>query len=141
MYCIGDWRRCISRWDCVKERNQSGVCHLCHGKNGGDMGKGLQGVQAREVAPRRPVHERVSLQVHRLQWRTSALPRERFCLLSDEIRCCVYNIPLPCQGGGKSSSWAEACIDNVHEAWVEGESDPAPWVWAPEVPENQKLSA
>lgn len=67
------------------------------------MGKGLPGIQAGAVAAGRPVHERVGLQVHRIQWRPSPLPWQRLCLLSDEIRRRLYNLPLSCQGGEGSS--------------------------------------
>lgn len=86
------------------------------------MGKRLPGVQAREMVKGRPVHERVSLQVHRLQWRSEAMLREGFCLLPDEICCSLDDLQVQGEGGEGSPCRAKACPDNVHETWFGGES-------------------
>ncbi|KAK8561451.1 hypothetical protein V6N12_048522 [Hibiscus sabdariffa] len=49
------------------------------------------------MAKRRSVYERVRVQIHRLQRRSSALSRERFCLLPDEIRRSFDLVSVSCE--------------------------------------------
>lgn len=87
------------------------------------MGQGLPRIQAGEVVARRPVHERVGLQVHGIQWRAPPLPGQRLRLLSDEVRGCFNSVPISSGGGGEPSGGAQNGVDNVLEVWIEGRVD------------------
>lgn len=89
------------------------------------MGEGQQGVQAGEMAKRRPVYERISLQVHSVQRRAPPVFRQGFCVLPDEVCGGLHLVSLPREGGGKPSSGTEARPHHVHETWVEGEASQA----------------
>ena len=71
---------------------------------------------------RRAIHEWINIQIHCFQWWSSTILGERFCLLSNEVCCGIHLISLPCEGSERSSCCAQACFDNIHEAWVEGKS-------------------
>lgn len=78
--------------------------------------EGLQGVQAGEMAERRPVHERVGLQVRCIQRRPKALPGEGFRLVPDEVHRRLRTVPVPGEGSGRPPRGAEVGADNVREA-------------------------
>lgn len=85
------------------------------------MGERLSRLQARAVAQGRSLHERVRVQVHRIQRRPASVPGKGFCLLSDEIRCGLHSLSVPCQGGREPPDRPEDRLDHVHEIRAQGE--------------------
>lgn len=125
---LGCWRRCFPRRDGTEEGNKGDICNLHNGKNGRDMGERLQRIQTREVAERWAVHEWTRIPLHGLQRRTSALLRQRFCLLSDEIRGCIYPLPIPCQGSGRPSGYAQNGSYYVPQVWTTSQALQASYI-------------
>ena len=72
---------------------------------------------------RRSVHERISVSIHRLQRRSSAVSGKGFRVLSNEIRRRLDHQPVPGGGGEGASGGAEACPNFLHEGRLEGQFD------------------
>lgn len=109
--------------DGAEEGDKGDLCHVHHGQDGEHLGGGLQGVQAGEVAQRRPLHGRIGLQVHRLQRRPSSVPRQGLRLLPDEVCRGLHPPPLPRPRRRRPPSGAQDGAHHVHEAWAQGEAD------------------
>lgn len=109
--------------DGAEEGHQGDLRHVLHGADGEHLGRRLSGVQTGAVAPGRPLHERVRLQVHRLQRRATPVPRQGLCLLPDEVRRRLHPQALPRPRRRRPPRRAQDGAHHVHEARAQGDAD------------------